>query len=55
MSGNKWWSTELGAKLPSDLVILSILSSDIPLDLHDSVQVVPLTYLIHFLVGMNTK
>ena len=46
MSGNKWWSTKVGIKLLNGLVIFSILSSDIPLDFHDSIQVVPLKYLI---------
>ena len=46
---------KVGAKLLSDLVIFSILSSDIPLDFHDSIQVVPIKYLIYFLVGINTK
>ena len=49
MSGNKWWYTKVGAKLLSDLVIFSILSSDIPLDFHDSIRVVPVKYLVHFL------
>ena len=55
MSGNKWWSTEVGAKLLSDLVICSILSSDIPLNFHDAIQVVPAKYLIHFLASKNTN
>ena len=37
MSGNKLWSTKVGAKLLLDLVILSIFSSDTPLDFHDSI------------------
>ena len=36
MFSNKWWSTEVGSKLLSDLVIFSIFSSDIPLDFHNS-------------------
>ena len=55
MSGKKWWSTKFGAKLLSDLVILSILSYGIPLDFDDSIRVVPLKYLMCFLVGINTK
>ena len=43
------------AKMLSDLVIFSILSSDIPLDFHNSIQVVPAKYLMHFLLGINTK
>ena len=35
MSGNTWWSTNVGAKLLSDLVIFSIFSFDITLDFHD--------------------
>ena len=38
MSGNTRWSTEVGAKLLSDLVIFSIFSSDVPLDFHESIQ-----------------
>ena len=45
---------KLGAKLLSDWVIISILSFDIPLDFQDSIRVVPLKYLMYFLVGMNT-
>ena len=37
MSGNKLWSTKGGAKLLLDLLILSIFSSDTPLDFHDSI------------------
>ena len=33
MSGNKQWSIKVGAKLLSDLVTFSILSSEIPEDL----------------------
>ena len=39
----------------SDLIFLSILSPEIPLDLHDSIQVVPLKYLIYLLAGINAK
>ena len=39
MFGNKWWLTKV-TKLLSDLVIFSILSSEIPLDFHDSIRVV---------------
>ena len=46
MPGNKWWSIKNGAKLLSDLVIFSILSSKILLDLHESILVVPLKYLM---------
>ena len=55
MSGNKWWSTKVGAKLLSDLVKFSILSYDIPLDFHELILAVPLKYLMHFLSGTNTK
>ena len=55
MSGNKWWPIKVGAKLLSDLVIFSLFSSDISWDFHDSVGVVPLKYLMFFLVGINTK
>ena len=41
MSDNKWWSTKVGAKLLSYLVTFSILSSDIPLDFHESIRVMP--------------
>ena len=40
MSGNKWWSTKVAAKLLSDLVIFSKFPSDFPLDFHDSIRVV---------------
>ena len=46
MSGNTGWSTKVVAKLLSDLVIFSILSSDIPLDLHQQIWVVPWNYVI---------
>ena len=51
MSGNTWWSTKFGAKLPSDLVIFSIFSSDTQSDFYNSIRVVPLKYLMYkFLV-----
>ena len=40
MPGNKWWSTKIGAKLLSDLIIFSILPSEIPLDMPVSVRAV---------------
>ena len=55
MSGNKWWSAKVGAKLLPDLVIFSIHSSDIPLDFHDSIWVAPVKYLMYFLAGINSK
>ena len=55
MTGNTWWLTKVGAKLLSDLVILSIFSSDIPFDFHKLIQVVPLKYSKYFLSGINTK
>ena len=36
MSSNKCWSTKVGPKFLSDLIIFAILSSDILLDFHDS-------------------
>ena len=54
-SHNKWWSTKVGAKLQSDLVIFSILSSEIPLDFQDSIREVPPKYLMYFLAGINIK
>ena len=48
MSGNKWWSTRVGAKLLSALAMFSIFFSDIPLDFHKSIWVVPLKHLIFF-------
>ena len=39
--------TKVGTKLLSDLVV--------PLDFDDSIRVVPLKYLMYFLVGINTK
>ena len=55
MSGNEWWSTKVVAKLLSDLVIFSIISSDIPLAFYDSTQLVPLKCLMYFIAGINTK
>ena len=55
MSGNKWWSAKFDPKLLSDLVMILILSSYIPLDFHESIPVVPLKYLMYFLAGINTK
>ena len=55
MSVNIWWSTKVGAKLLSYLVIFSIFSSDIPLDFHELIRVVLLKYLMYFLAGINTK
>ena len=54
-SGNKWWSRKVGAKLLSDLVICFIFFSEIPLDFHESIWVVPLKYLMYFLARINTK
>ena len=39
----------------SNLVIFLILSSDILLDSHEQIRVVPLKYLMCFLTGMNAK
>ena len=59
MSGSKWWSTKVGTKLLSDLVIFlifSTFSSEIPLDFDELIRVVPLKYLLHFVfAGVNTK
>ena len=55
MSDNNWWSTKVGAKLLSDLVIFSILYFDIPLDFHDLIGVAQLKYLMYFLAGIYTK
>ena len=55
MSGNKWWLKEVGAKLLSDLVIFSTLSSDNALDFQKLVRVALRKYLMYFLVGINTK
>ena len=37
MSGNKWWSSKVGAKLLPDLFIFSIFFSDFSLDFFDSI------------------
>ena len=55
ISGNKWRSTKVGAKLLSYLVLFSRLSSDISLDFHDSTRVVLVKYLTYFLSGVSTK
>ena len=58
MPGNTWWSTKVGAKLLLDLVIFSILASDISLDFHKLIGVVQveyLMYLMYLLAGINTK
>ena len=55
MCGNKWWSTKVGAKLLSDLVILSIPSSDMPLDFYEWICVVTPKYLMYFLADKSTK
>ena len=42
----------------SDFVLFSIFpifSSEIPLDVHESIGVVVLKYVIYFLTGINTK
>ena len=44
MSDNKCWSINVGVKLLSDLLIISTLPLDIPLDFHHSIRVVPLKY-----------
>ena len=51
----KWWSTNVGAKLMPDLVMILTFSSDIPLDFHKSILAVPLKYLISFLADINTN
>ena len=38
-----------------DLVIFFILSSNIPLDFYEFIQVVSLKYLMYFLAGINTN
>ena len=55
MSCNKWWSIKVGAQLLSDLLILSIFSSEIPLDFRESIRVVLLKYLMYFLADISTK
>ena len=44
ISGNKWWSTKVGAKLMSDLAMFSIFSSGILIGLHELIWLVPLKY-----------
>ena len=51
MSCNSWWSTKNCAMLQSDSVMISIISSDIPLDFHETIRVVPLKRWIYFLAG----
>ena len=41
--------------MPPYLVICSISSSNIPLDFHESIRVVPVKYLMHVSAGRNTK
>ena len=48
ISGNKWWSTKVGAKFLSDLVMFLILSPDIPLDFSDSTRDVLVKHLTYF-------
>ena len=48
MLGNTHWSTKVGEKLFSDLVIFLIFSSEIPLDFHESIRVVALKYWVYF-------
>ena len=48
MSGNTWWSTIVGTKLLSDLVIFSIFPSDLPLDFQESIRLVPLKNFMYF-------
>ena len=55
MACNESWSTKVGVKLLSDLVILSRLFFDIPLDFHGSIWVVLVKYLMCFIAGINTK
>ena len=55
MPVKKWWSTKVGEKLLSVLVISSIFSFDIPLDFYESIQVVPLKYLLYYLTCINTE
>ena len=55
MSGNEWWSTKVGVRLLSDLVLFSIFSSNSLLDFHESIRVVPLKSLMYFVAGINTK
>ena len=44
MYGIKCWSTKVGAKLLSDLVIFSIFSSEIPLGFHNFIGAVLVKY-----------
>ena len=55
MSCNKWCSKKVGAKSMSDLVTFLMFCTDIPLDFHESIPVVPLKYLMYFLACTNTK
>ena len=55
MSGNTWLSAKVVTKLLSDLVIFSILSSEIPLNFHKPIWIVALKYLMYFLAGINNK
>ena len=55
MSGNKWWTTKVEKILLSDLATFSTFLSDIALDFHESIRVVPLKYLMYFLAGINIK
>ena len=48
-------SCKKGVKLLYDLVIFSIFCSDFPLDFHESIQVLPLKYLMYSLACINTK
>ena len=43
------------AKLLSDLIIFSILCTDIPLNFDESILVMPLKCLLCFLTGINNK
>ena len=47
---NKIWS-----KKASGLVTFSIFSSDISLDFHELIRVLPIKCLIYFLADINTK
>ena len=49
---NKSWNK---TKLLSPLVIFSLFSSNIPLDFDESIQAVPLKYLMYFLASINIK
>ena len=42
-------------KIAVSFIYISILSSDIPLDFYDSIQAVPVKYLMYFVAGINTK